>query len=124
MSALPAAGGGFRTPERLVTFPTARLTGRPLLIMLDVDGTLAPIALLPSLARVPDDTRRIVGQLRTRHGIVVALVSGRAAHDAQRLVGVEGVWTIGNHGAEVMSPTGEVIVEPAIVRYGPAIAAA
>ena len=124
MSASPAAGGGLRMPASLVTVPAARLAGRPLLIMLDVDGTLAPIALLPSLARVPDDTRRIVDRLANHPGLVVALVSGRAAHDARRLVAVDGVWTIGNHGAEVMSPAGDVTVEPAILRYGQAITAA
>jgi trehalose-phosphatase len=124
MIAMPAAGGGFRTPELMVTVPAARIAGRPLLIMLDVDGTLAPIALLPSLARVPDETRRIVARLVQHPGIAVALVSGRAAHDAQRLVAVDGVWTIGNHGAEVLSPSGDLTVEPAIVHYGPAIEAA
>ena len=124
MMAMPAAGGGFRMPELLAMIPVARVAGRPLLIMLDVDGTLAPIALLPSLARVPDETRRIVARLANHPGIAVALVSGRAAHDARRLVAVDGVWTIGNHGAEVMSPRGDVTVEPAIVRYGPAIDAA
>lgn len=124
MIALPAAGGGFRMPESLLTIPTDRLVGRPLLIMLDVDGTLAPIALLPSLARVPDETRRIVARLVGHPGIVVALVSGRAAHDARRLVAVDGVWTIGNHGAEVMSPNGEVTVDPTIMRYNAAIEAA
>jgi trehalose-phosphatase len=124
MIAAPAAGGGFRMPELLVTIPARRLAGRPLLIMLDVDGTLAPIALIPSLARVPDDTRHIVARLAQHPRVAVALVSGRAAHDAQRLVAVNGVWTIGNHGAEVMSPSGELIVEPSIMRYGPAIEAA
>jgi trehalose-phosphatase len=124
MIAPPAAGGGFRMPELLATIPAERLAGRPLLIMLDVDGTLAPIALLPSLARVPDETRRIVARLASQPEISVALVSGRAAHDARRLVDVDGVWTIGNHGAEVMSPSGDVAVEPSIMRYGPAIQSA
>jgi trehalose-phosphatase len=124
MIAPPAAGGGFRMPELLATIPAERLAGRPLLIMLDVDGTLAPIALLPSLARVPDETRRIVARLAGQPEIAVALVSGRAAHDARRLVAVDGVWTIGNHGAEVMSPGGDVTVEPSIKGYGPAIRAA
>jgi trehalose-phosphatase len=123
MMATPAAGGGFRTPETRTAIPAARLVGRPLLIMLDVDGTLAPIALLPSLARVPDETRRILARLAQHPALAVALVSGRAADDARRLVAVEGVWTIGNHGAEVMSPNGDVTVEPSIKRFGAAIEA-
>lgn len=124
MIASPAVGGGFRMPELPVAIPAARLAGRPLLIMLDVDGTLAPIALLPSLARVPEETRRIVARLARHSGIAVALVSGRAAHDARRLVAVDSVWTIGNHGAEVMSPSGDVAVEPSMMRFRPLIEAA
>jgi alpha,alpha-trehalase len=92
--------------------------------MLDVDGTLAPIAHLPSLANVPDATRGILDRLVLQPGIVVALVSGRAAPDARRVVAVNGVWTIGNHGAEIMSPAGETTVDPAIVAYGAAVARA
>jgi len=117
----PAAGGSRDLdPDELVL--SERLSGRPLLLLLDVDGTLAPIALHPSLARVPDDTRRVVAFLATRDDIVVVLVSGRAAHDARRLVGVEHLWTIGNHGAEVMDPDGDVIVDPAVSRYAEAVA--
>ena len=82
-----------------------------LLLLLDVDGTLAPIAPHPALARIPDETRRSIASLAANPNVVVVLVSGRAAHDARRLVGVEGVWTIGNHGAEVMDPDGEVAVD-------------
>jgi trehalose 6-phosphate phosphatase len=102
-------------PEQVI--PAARLAGRPLLLMLDVDGTLAPIAPRPSLARVPDETREILAELARRPRVFVVIVSGRAAHDARRMVGVENVWTIGNHGAEVIGPSGEVTVDPAVARY-------
>jgi trehalose 6-phosphate phosphatase len=69
-------------------------------IVLDVDGTLSPIAPTPELAFVPDDVkeelRRLVGRYR-----LVACVSGRAGSDAARLVGVEGIRYIGNHGLEL-----------------------
>ena len=54
----PASVGGSRLNANEHSIPDARLTGRPLLLMFDVDGTLAPIAPHPSLARVPDETRR------------------------------------------------------------------
>ena len=104
--------------------PDARLGGRPLVLMFDVDGTLAPIAALPSLARVPGDTRRLIASLATQPNVTVALVSGRAAHDARRLVGVEELWTVGNHGAEVMTPAGAIEVNPDVARYAEPIAAA
>src|SRR5678816_3851134 len=121
MNQPPAIDGGVRHPKAN-PIPDARLAGRPLLLMFDVDGTLAPIMSHPSLARVPEDTRRIVASMVTKPGVTVVLVSGRAAHDARRVVGVERVWTIGNHGAEVMTPDGETSVEPEVERYAEAVA--
>ena len=109
-------------PKAIV--PMARLAGRPLLLMFDVDGTIAPIVRDPTRARVPDEARRTIAVLTSRPGVIVALVSGRSAHDARRVVGVDGVWTIGNHGAEVMSPNDVITVDPAVSRYAEQIAAA
>jgi len=100
----------------------ARLDGTPLVILLDVDGTLAPIAPRPDAARVPPETRRIVAGLAALPGVSVVLVSGRAAADAQRMVGVPAAWTIGNHGFELLRPDGERITDPALAHVRPAIA--
>lgn len=116
--------GSSRDPGVHRPVPDERLSGNPLVVMLDVDGTLAPIAAHPSLAIVPVDTRRAVAALAAREGVRVALVSGRAAHDARRLVAVENVWTIGNHGAELLSPDGDLIVDPEVAAFGPAVAQA
>jgi trehalose-phosphatase len=124
MSDPPAAGGGTRDRDAAASIPLTRLRGRPLLLMFDVDGTLSPIAEHPSLARVPAETRRLVASIVTKPGVIVGLVSGRAAHDARRLVGVENVWTVGNHGAEVMAPGGEISVDPDVARYATAVASA
>jgi trehalose-phosphatase len=111
-------------PQPQANVPMNRLSGRPLLLMLDVDGTLAPIVRDPALARVPDGTRRTLAYLASRRDIIVALVSGRAARDARRVVGVDDVWTVGNHGAEVLSPVGEVTIDAAVSRYADRIAQA
>jgi trehalose-phosphatase len=108
--------------EQRSVIPMTRLAGRPLLLMLDVDGTLAPIVRDPALARVPDETRRAIATLASRPDIIVALVSGRSARDARRVVGVDGVWAVGNHGAEVLSAFGEITVDPDVPRYAAAIA--
>ena len=123
MMAAPLVGES-REREMNTPIPMARLAGRPLLLLLDVDGTLAPIAPHPSLTRVPDDTRRLIASLVTHRQVFVVLVSGRAAHDARRVVGVERVWTVGNHGAEVMDPDGEVTVDSSVSQYAEAIAEA
>ena len=119
----PAESGGEGVPGARV-IPSDRLVGRPTVVMLDVDGTLAPIAPHPTLASVPVETRRLIAALAARDNVSVALVSGRAAHDARRLVGVENVWTVGNHGAELIDPTGEVTIDLAMRPYGPPMARA
>jgi trehalose 6-phosphate phosphatase len=69
-------------------------------ILLDVDGTLAPIAPRPEDARVPDEARTEVARLAARYALV-ACVSGRTGEDAKRLVGVDGVRYVGSHGLEL-----------------------
>ncbi len=69
-------------------------------ILLDVDGTLAPIAPRPDDARVPDEARAEVARLVQRYALV-ACISGRTGEDARRLVQVEGVRYVGSHGLEL-----------------------
>ena len=91
----PLSGPGGRAALRLLaTAP------RPLLF-LDVDGTLAPLALRPHSARVPESTRNTLESLRDA-GAVIVLVSGRAARDARRIAGSEFDGILGNHGAELL----------------------
>lgn len=100
---------------------TIVLSGTPRVIMLDVDGTLAPIASHPDLAAVPAETRAAIATLVRQPGVTVCIVSGRAAADARRVVGVDGVWVIGNHGAEVLRPDGGHEVDPAAALYAGAM---
>jgi trehalose 6-phosphate phosphatase len=69
-------------------------------ILLDVDGVLAPIVARPELSEVPEATKAELRRLADRY-LLVAGVSGRAGADARRLVGVEAIDVIGNHGLEL-----------------------
>jgi trehalose 6-phosphate phosphatase len=69
-------------------------------VLLDVDGTLAPIVPRPELAEVPAETRAEVARLAERYALV-ACISGRSGEEARRLVGVEGVVYVGVHGLEL-----------------------
>jgi trehalose 6-phosphate phosphatase len=69
-------------------------------ILLDVDGVLAPIVLVPEEARVPDETRAEVERLAGKYSLV-ACVSGRTSSDAERIVGVTDVVYVGSHGLEL-----------------------
>jgi trehalose 6-phosphate phosphatase len=77
-------------------------------MLLDVDGTLSPIAPRPDAAVVPAETRRVVTELARLPDAHVAVISGRSAGDAARLVAIDGLWTIGNHGFEVSAPGGPI----------------
>jgi trehalose 6-phosphate phosphatase len=80
----------------------ARLRSEPgrAAVLLDVDGTLAPIVARPELAVVPDETRAEIRRLAGRYALV-ACISGRTGDEAARLVGVEGVVYVGVHGLEL-----------------------
>ena len=69
-------------------------------ILLDVDGTLAPIVARPEDARVPEETRQELARLASRYALV-ACVTGRPGAEAERLVGVPGVAVVGEHGLEL-----------------------
>jgi trehalose 6-phosphate phosphatase len=69
-------------------------------ILLDVDGTLAPIVMRPEQARVPEEARAEVRRLAARYALVAA-VSGRTGEDARRMVAVDGVRYVGSHGLEL-----------------------
>ena len=83
-----------RLTERLAEEPGATA------ILLDVDGTLAPIAPRPEDAVVPDETRGLLERLVERYALV-ACISGRPGDEAAELVGVEGVVYVGEHGLEL-----------------------
>jgi trehalose 6-phosphate phosphatase len=80
--------------ERLADDPEAAA------LLLDVDGTLAPIVASPERATVPQETRGELERLAGTYGLV-ACVSGRTAEDAARIVGVDGVRYVGEHGLEL-----------------------
>jgi trehalose 6-phosphate phosphatase len=70
-------------------------------VLLDVDGTLAPIVRHAEDAHVPEPTRAELIRVAKRYGLV-ACVSGRRATTARRIVSLGSITYIGNHGAELL----------------------
>jgi trehalose 6-phosphate phosphatase len=90
-------------------------------IFLDVDGTLAPIVGRAEDAKVPKETSRALGALARRYGCV-ACISGRAATEARRLVGVGAITYAGSHGAELLEPgDSKATVLPAFAEWAPRV---
>jgi trehalose 6-phosphate phosphatase len=92
--------------------------------MLDVDGTLAPIAPRPEDAAVPPETRAVVAALAGLPATHVAVVSGRAAADALRMVAVPALSAAGNHGFELVTPAGGARAHPEAAPYAAALGGA
>ncbi len=77
---------------------------RPLLIAMDVDGTLAPIVDDPASARVPAETASTLNAIAGADGVSVALVSGRDAAQLARMVSLPAAWRVVEHGRSVLAP--------------------
>ncbi|MDQ5813750.1 MAG: trehalose-phosphatase [Actinomycetota bacterium] len=88
-------------------------------VLTDIDGVLAPIVPSPDMSEVPEELRELLRRLSERCR-VVAGVSGRAAEDALRLVGLEEVVYYGNHGFEILRD-GEVEIIPEATPYVEAV---
>ena len=72
-------------------------------VLLDVDGTLAPIVRHADDATVPEAVRTPLIQVAKRYG-VVACVTGRRAADARRIVSIGSIAYVGAHGGELLRP--------------------
>lgn len=69
------------------------------LIGIDFDGTLAPLAPTPDLAKGDARALQLVRRLAAQESVDVAIVSGRALADLERKVGrTPGMILIGEHG--------------------------
>ncbi len=82
---------------RLADIPAGRL-----LLFLDFDGTLAPIAARPSAAGLPPRLRMTLYRLVRLMPVVI--ISGRTLGDLQQRVAVRGVRYIAQHGLLLKEP--------------------
>lgn len=78
-----------------------KFSGRDIILFLDYDGTLAPIADTPEKAVFPKDTKRILDKLRKNPKCKIAVISGRALKDVKKMVGIKEIIYVGNHGVEI-----------------------
>jgi trehalose 6-phosphate phosphatase len=72
-------------------------------VLLDIDGTLAPIVRHAADAHVPEATRALLIEISRRYR-VVGCVSGRRATTARQIVAIGTIAYIGNHGGELLRP--------------------
>jgi trehalose 6-phosphate phosphatase len=72
-------------------------------VLLDIDGTLAPIVRHAADAHVPEATRSLLIEIARRYR-VVGCVSGRRASTARQIVAIGTIAYVGNHGGELLRP--------------------
>jgi trehalose 6-phosphate phosphatase len=72
-------------------------------VLLDIDGTLAPIVRHAGDAHVPEATRAVLIEVSRRYALV-GCVSGRRAATARSIVAIGTIAYIGNHGGELLRP--------------------
>jgi trehalose 6-phosphate phosphatase len=72
-------------------------------VLLDIDGTLAPIVRHAADAHVPEATRTLLIEIAKRYRIV-GCVSGRRAATARQIVAIGTLAYVGNHGGELLRP--------------------
>ena len=77
----------------------ARFEG--LVVLSDLDGTLAPIVDRPQAVRLPRETRRPLTRLARHRRVRVGIVSGRSLPDLKRLVRIPTAAYAGCHGLEI-----------------------
>lgn len=75
-------------------------------LLLDFDGTLAPIAPAPEAARPSLAMRVVLDALAHHPRYRLALVSGRALADLRQRICGDGWYLAGNHGLEIDGPGG------------------
>ncbi|CAH1983951.1 unnamed protein product [Acanthoscelides obtectus] len=83
-----------------------------LALLLDYDGTLAPIAPHPDLAIIPAETKNVLQRLSNLSDCYIAIVSGRNVNNVKQMVDIEGITYAGNHGLEILHPDGTKFVHP------------
>jgi len=73
---------------------------RRLVIFIDFDGTLVPVAPMPDRVRLADRTRRILERLSRRRMATVVVISGRQRAELLRYVRIRNIKYLGLYGWE------------------------
>jgi len=91
------------TPEEIHNFLSQFITrGERLALLIDFDGTLAPINANPLLTTIAPESGRLMNLLAQNPNVFIAVISGRRSPDVKKRVGIENITYSGNHGLEII----------------------
>jgi trehalose 6-phosphate phosphatase len=91
-------------------------------VLLDFDGSLAPIVVDPAVAAAPAETLQVLARLAERL-LLVGIVSGRPIDFLTEAVPLAGIVLVGQYGLE-RRVDGRTVIEPAALRFRDAVAQA
>ncbi|MDD2752221.1 MAG: trehalose-phosphatase [Candidatus Omnitrophica bacterium] len=80
------------------------LSDKFILLLLDFDGTLTPIAKTPQDAVISKETKELLQKLSLASYCKIGIISGRSLEDLKNTVGLKGIIYSGNHGLEIQGP--------------------
>lgn len=83
-------------------FLLEKIENKNIILLLDYDGTLVPIAAKPELAVINDDKKDMLYNLSKLY--LTVIVSGRLLSEQINLIGREGIYYICNHGFDIKLP--------------------
>jgi trehalose-phosphatase len=83
-----------------------RIRGKTVVVFIDYDGTLTPIAESPEQARLSEEMRQALRDLAGK--CTVAIVSGRDLENVRNMVGIDGIVYAGSHGFDISGPGGHM----------------
>jgi trehalose 6-phosphate phosphatase len=90
-------------------------------VLLDIDGTLAPIVRHAADAHVPEATRTLLIEIAKRY-CIVGCVSGRRAATARQIVAIGTLAYVGNHGGELLrAGATRAEIDPQLAEWTPRI---
>ena len=118
---------GARAPAGILKDVTEALSAEALLplssqpqaaaILLDIDGTLAPIVEHAADAHVPESTRQLLIAISRAYRLV-GCVTGRRASEARAMVSIGTITYLGSHGAEQLRPGWtQAKLDPAVAEW-------
>jgi len=77
---------------------------KSILLVCDFDGTLVSIKPTPNLVHLPPKTKKLLFLLSGDKKYNVGIISGRPLVEVKKLVGLDNIFYVGNHGFEIKLP--------------------
>ncbi|MCM8787358.1 MAG: trehalose-phosphatase [Candidatus Omnitrophica bacterium] len=81
-----------------------KFNNKNIILFLDYDGTLTPIAKTPQEATLLPETKKLLRRLIKNRYCQLAIISGRALKDIKKKIGINRVIYAANHGLEIEGP--------------------